>query len=279
MNWEHTLQVAIDIARETGALLRRGYGEPKEIARKSTAVDWVTQYDTAAEALILQRLQAAFPTHHVITEESGLQANARAHDSPYTWQIDPLDGTTNFAHGFPVFCVSLALVEADQPRLGVVYDPLRDECFSGADGRGATLQRGDLVQPLRVSQTETLLDALLATGFPYDRHTSEANNVAQTAAFLRRAQGIRRAGAAALDLAYVAAGRLDGYWEYKLHSWDVAAGILLVREAGGTVTMMDGSPLTLTPRPELVASNGRLHQPMLDVLAAVNISGSPTNTA
>lgn len=263
MNLQNSLTTTTQIAREAGDLLRQGYDDvQKQIRRKSTAVDWVTQYDTAAEDLILNRLQAAFPGHHIVAEESG----HNEHHSEYTWYIDPLDGTTNFAHRFPVFCVSMALYKADQPLLGVIYDPLRDECFTAVQGGGAFLQHNGRLQPLQVSQTTEMVDALLATGFPYDRHTSELNNLAQTAVFLKRAQGLRRAGAAALDLAYVAAGRLDGYWEFKLHSWDIAAGALLVQEAGGQVSLIDGAPFIITPTVSLVAANGRLHTQMLALL-------------
>ncbi len=263
MNTESILHQTIAIAREAGALLRQGYGEKKEISHKSTAVDWVTQYDTAAEAIILARLQAAFPDHRIVAEESGQNQN----ESDFIWYVDPLDGTTNFAHGFPVFCVSIALYQGTTPLVGVIYDPLRDECFYAARGAGAFLQSNGQTVRLQVSKTADLINSLLATGFPYDRHQSDLDNVAQTRAFLKRAQGIRRAGAAALDVAYVAAGRLDGYWEYKLNAWDVAAGVLLVQEAGGQVTEMDGRPFTITPRLALVASNGRIHPQMLQIIA------------
>ncbi|MCA9961726.1 MAG: inositol monophosphatase, partial [Anaerolineales bacterium] len=222
--------------------------------------------DTAAEAIILERLRTAFPDHYVIAEESGHNGT----QGLYTWYIDPLDGTNNFAHGFPVFCVSLALYEGDQPLLGVIYDPLREECFTAVRGAGAFLQRGERQTRLQVSKTTEMVDAMLATGFPYDRHTSDLDNLAQTAVFLKRIQGLRRAGSAALDLAYVAAGRLDGYWEFKLHSWDVAAGVLLVQEAGGQVELIDGSPFAIAPKLSLVASNGRIQHTMRDILQATS---------
>ncbi len=260
MKLERVLTTAVAIAREAGALLREGFGQEKEVAAKSSAVDWVTQFDQAAEALIMARLQAAFPGHTLVGEEGG----TRAGDGRYTWYIDPLDGTTNFAHGFPVFCVSMALYQGTRPLVGVIYDPLREECFTAVTGQGAYLNG---TRPLHVSQANTLLHSLLATGFPYDRHTSDHDNLAQLALFLKRVHGIRRAGAAALDMAYVAAGRLDGYWEYKLNSYDVAAGLLLVQAAGGTVTDMQGSPPLIAPHMALVASNGRIHEQMLTVLS------------
>jgi myo-inositol-1(or 4)-monophosphatase len=261
----HTIHAtAVETARAAGALLRDGYGQKPDIQHKSAAGDWVTQFDLAAEALISDRLTRAFPDHAIMAEESG--SNHRA--GPWRWYVDPLDGTNNFAHGLPAFCVSLALWEATKPRVGVVYDPLRDECFSAIAGQGAWLTTGGARRPLAVSQTAELVYSLVATGFPYDKHTSAVDNIAQTAVFLKRIQGLRRSGAAALDLAYVAAGRLDGYWEQKLNSWDAAAGVLLVQEAGGQVTLLGGEPFALTPKLSLTASNGRIHAAMLATLAA-----------
>lgn len=251
------------IAREAGALLREGLGRGTAVTYKSSDVDLVTEYDTAAEALITTQLKAAFPGHRLVAEESG---HHQGDGRDYVWYIDPLDGTNNFAHGLPHFAVSLALYAGQRPLLGVVYDPMRDECFSAVSGGGAQLVSGGAERPLRVSQAEDLLHSLLATGYPYDRHRSEQDNLAQAAAFLKAGQGLRRAGAAALDLAYVAAGRLDGYWEFKLKSWDVAAGLLLVQEAGGHVSTIDGRPLSLEPMLSLVASNGRIHPAMITVL-------------
>jgi len=261
MDLEFVLDTAVTIAREAGALLHEGFGQEKEITAKSSAVDSVTQFDQAAEALIVDRLQAAFPEHVLVGEEGGTM-NGEG-DGRYTWHIDPLDGTTNFVHGFPVFCVSLALVAEARPLVGVIYDPIRDECFTAVAGQGAYLNG----RQLHVSRADSLIRSLLATGFPYDRHTSDHDNVAQLARFLKRVHGVRRAGSAALDLAYVAAGRLDGYWEYKLNSYDVAAGVLLVQEAGGQVTEMDGRTVQIAPQMALVASNGRIHADMLAVLS------------
>jgi myo-inositol-1(or 4)-monophosphatase len=262
MKLEDIRDISIQIARAAGEVLCEGYGKPPQIEQKSTAVDWVTQYDKAAEDVILERLARHFPDHQVVAEESGHHDNASA----YTWYIDPLDGTTNFSHQHPTFAVSMGLYQGETPQVGVVYDPMRDECFSAVAGGGAQVERRGKIYPLRVSETAALLTSLLASGFPYDRHTSGHDNIAQTRAFLKRAQGMRRHGAAALDMAYVAAGRLDGYWEFKLSSWDIAAGVLLVEEAGGSVTGIDGRPFTLSPRPSLVASNGRIHEAMIDVL-------------
>ena len=269
---------ALAIARETGRLVRHGFHQGKEIQFKSSAIDLVTEYDTEAERLITGELATAFPTHRVFAEESSPDwhtvdddAVAIVADDAYVWYIDPIDGTGNFAHGFPHFVVSLALYRGSRPLVGVIHDPLRDEFFHATSGGGAYLTTGDGPrQPLLVSSTERLLHSLLATGFPYDRHESELDNLAQFAAFLKRARGLRRTGAAALDLAYVAAGRLDGYWEFKLNSWDVTAGVLLVAEAGGRVTGIDGLPFTLTRKVALIASNGHIHQAMGGILADSN---------
>jgi myo-inositol-1(or 4)-monophosphatase len=262
MNLEQILSTGVEIAREAGALLRNGFGKGLSIQQKGTAVDWVTQYDEQAEALIVQRLRTAFPDHGLVAEE-GSRANS---DSHLTWYIDPLDGTTNFAHGLPIFCVSMALYEGSRPLVGVIYDPMRDECFSGVRGLGANLTTASGAGPLRVSRATEMVHSLLATGFPYDRHHSEQDNMRQLVRFLKQAQGIRRNGSAALDMANVAAGRLDGYWEFKLNSWDIAAGVLLVQEAGGTVTLIEGTPFVLSSPVSLVASNGRIHPKMLEIL-------------
>ena len=218
MNLENVLNIAVETAEAAGALLRDGVRGQKSINRKSSAIDLVTEYDQAAEALILQRLQAHFPDHNFVAEESDNDSSSENdQNSNYIWHIDPLDGTSNFAHGFPIFCVSIALYEGERPLIGVVYDPMREECFSAVTGQGAYLTTPNNSYKLQVSTSETLLSSLLATGFPYDRHNSELDNVAQLGAFLKKAQGVRRPGAAALDMAYVAAGRLDGYWEYKLN--------------------------------------------------------------
>ena len=271
MNLDHVMAVAEEAARAAGTLLLDGFGREKEIHTKSSAVDFVTQFDLAAEALILARLQAAFPDHGFIGEEGTDEAGSQ----PYVWYIDPLDGTNNYAHGFPVFCVSLALYEGQKPLAAVIYDPTRDECFSAAAGRGAWLRGPSGVSALRVSAADTLVNSLLATGFPYDAHTSSLDNGAYVARFIKHAFGLRRAGSAALDMAYVAAGRLDGYWEFKVSAWDVAAGILLVQEAGGVVTLIDGRPLELARQLHLVASNGRIHANMLAIIDEITAAAQP----
>ncbi|MBN2469301.1 MAG: inositol monophosphatase [Anaerolineae bacterium] len=254
------------IARRAGALLldyaARGENQTRT---KSTEINLVTAADKASEALIIEALQAAFPDHHIHGEEGGGYGPARE-SAPFRWYVDPLDGTTNFAHGVPIYAVNLSLVDpAGEPVVGVTYDPNQDECFSAVRGQGAT-RNG---RPVRVSQTADLRQALLASGFAYDRVTARDNNAQAWAAFVRRAQGMRRTGAAALDLAYVACGRFDGYWERGPEAWDIMAGVLFVREAGGMASAYDGSTTGLEFRRDIVATNRQIHGALLDVLAEV----------
>lgn len=235
------------VAQEAGELLLRASALPLEIREKG-AVDLVTNADRASEALILRRIAAAYPDHDVLAEESAEGAVRRA--SRPLWIVDPLDGTTNFAHGLPIWSVSIACVVDGQPVVGVVHDPSRAECFVAARGEGAT-RNGE---PVRVSTRGTLREALLVTGFPYDVQTDEVDNLDHFARLLRTTRGVRRLGSAAIDLAYVACGRFDGFWELKLHAWDVAAGVLLVQEAGGAVADFDEGPLDLFAG-EIVAAN------------------------
>ena len=244
------------IAIEAGSLLRDFYRRGVVTEYKGD-VDLVTEADRASEKLIVQRLHEVFPEHGVYGEEG-----TRSHiDSEYRWYIDPLDGTTNFAHGFPVFCVSMglerrapSLATADDGELvaGVIYDPLRDELFVAEKGKGAYLNGG----PIHVSKIDELGEALLATGFP-SRKRHDNPNVHFYHEFTLRSHGVRRAGSAALDLAYTACGRVDAYWEFNLNPWDTSAGALLVMEAGGTMTSFDGSPFRLDSG-EVLATNGRL---------------------
>jgi myo-inositol-1(or 4)-monophosphatase len=253
------LVVAVDAARAAGRLLREHFGRPQQIEHKGE-IDLVTALDRRAEALVVDRLRAAFPAHGILAEEgSGGAANAVDR-----WLIDPLDGTTNYAHGYPFFAVSIAYEHAGRVVVGVVYDPLQDELFVAEAGRGAWLND----RPLRVSTSTGLVASLLITGFPYDRALFPAA-LRLWEAFMARAQAVRRAGAAALDLAYVAAGRAEGFWERPLQPWDMAAGALLVREAGGRVSAFDGGPLDVNSG-QIVASNGAIHDDMLAVIAAAD---------
>ncbi|HQE94116.1 MAG TPA: inositol monophosphatase family protein [Anaerolineae bacterium] len=253
-----TFITAIAIAREAGAIVRQGFGKVQRLNFKG-AVNPVTDTDTAAEALILARLRTAFPDHAILGEETG--------GSPWNvpgplWLVDPLDGTNNFAHGFPHFCVSLGMMVGGEPQIGVVYDPLRDELFAARRGAGATLNG----HPIHVTSVARLADAFLATGFGYNRRVAADNNTRMLDYFLRRSQGVRRAGSAALDMAYVAGGRFDGYWESALSPWDLAGGVLLVQEAGGRCSDYTGGTAYLFSGREVLVSNGLIHAEMLRVL-------------
>ena len=250
--------LAVRLACEAGALQRARYGSVLEIRTKSAEVDLVTEVDHACEKLVVDGIARERPDDAVLAEEGGVRGRE---DAAVRWVIDPLDGTTNYAHGYPRFCVSIGVERDGEPAVGVVYDPLMDELFEAVRGGGAR-RNG---RPVRVSREPELGRALLATGFAYDRRRSEQDNVAQFAAFLKAARALRRDGSAALDLCYVAAGRLDGYWELKLSPWDVAAGGLLVAEAGGRVSDLDGGSGWRAGR-EVVASNGAIHDAMLRVL-------------
>jgi myo-inositol-1(or 4)-monophosphatase len=241
------------IAREAGALLMSYLARHVAFEYKGD-VDLVTEADRASEKLIVERLRARWPEHGIVGEEG----TRTGPDADYRWYVDPLDGTTNFAHGFPVFCVSIALVyKGEELVSGVLYDPTRNEMFSAESGRGASLNG----KPIHVSKTARLSESLLGTGFPsHKRHQNP--NIHFYHQITLRSHGVRRAGSAALDLANVACGRYDGFWEFNLNPWDTAAGTLLVREAGGTVTRFDGSPYRLDSR-EVLASNGLIHEKLM----------------
>lgn len=269
---------AQEIARAAGALLRSHY-ERGVVTEYKGEVDLVTVADRETEKLLVERLHAQWPDHGIFGEE-GTRARM---DAEYRWYIDPLDGTTNFAHGFPAFCVSMGLerrptgtaAEADGELVAaVIYDPLRDEMFTAEKGQGAYLNG----RRIHVSNTATMAESLIATGFP-SRKRHGNPNVHFYHEVTLRSHGVRRAGSAALDLAYTACGRLDGYWEFKLNSWDTAAGVLLVREAGGQVTYVDGSPFHLESL-EVLATNGKIHGAMMqlfaDMFAGKNLEPIPT---
>ncbi len=253
-------QVAIDAARAAGHLLFAELEGVRRIAYKGTPTNLVTEMDARAEELIVGRLAATFPEDAILAEERGAQAGR----SGRRWIIDPLDGTTNYAHGIPVFGVSIALETAGRVALGVAFDPNREELFVAEPGGGATVNG----RALQVSTTATLRESLLSTGFPYDVAQTPDNNLREYAAFAVRSRGVRRMGSAVLDLAWLAAGRFDGFWELTLGPWDVAAGSLLLQEAGGRITNLAGGPLDLDA-PTVVASNGRIHDALLAVLAEV----------
>jgi myo-inositol-1(or 4)-monophosphatase len=253
-------RVAVDAARAAGRLLRDELSGPRRIAFKGSPTNLVTEMDHRAESEILARLREAFPDDAILSEERG----AAVGRSGRRWIVDPLDGTTNYAHGVPIFGVSIALQANGGVVLGVVYDPTRDELYVAERGGGATLND----TAIAVSGTAALDASLLVTGFPYNIREVRDTNLSEYAAFSVRARAVRRLGSAVLDLAYVAAGRFDAYWELRLSAWDVAAGSLLVEEAGGRVTGIDGRTMDVD-RPTLLASNGRLHEAILRVLAEV----------
>lgn len=243
-------------ARQAGEILRAGVGQGFHVEHKGR-IDLVTEIDKRSEAYLVQQIRARFSDHSIVTEETGLHQGRDDH----RWFIDPLDGTINYVHGLPIYAVSIAYAYRGQMQLGVVYDPSRDECFSAERGQGAWLNGN----ALHVSDTNELIQALLVTGFSYDVD-AQIHNLDYYGRFSTRAQAVRRLGSAALDLCYVAAGRLDGYWEMGVNSYDVAAGILLVQEAGGVVTSFSGNLDVLTPPLQIVAANPKLHPRLLEVI-------------
>ena len=252
-------------AREAGKLLRERIDDRHTVHYKGE-INLVTEADRLSEALIVERIRASFPDHGILAEESPEMANR----SGARWIIDPLDGTTNYAHGFPVFCVSIALEVEGEIRLGAVFNPMLDEMFIAEKEAGAFLNG----RRLKVSQTAELSRSLLATGFPYDIRENRNNNMNYFEVMALNAQAVRRAGAAALDLAYVAAGRFDGFWELKLMPWDMAAGCLLIEEAGGVVTDLNNAPLDLRS-PHILTSNGLIHDEMARLLARTDPLHNP----
>jgi myo-inositol-1(or 4)-monophosphatase len=252
------LNFVIQTAREAGGVLIDRLGRAK-ISSKGD-IDLVTEADLAAEKLIIDRINSHYPRHAILAEESGASEEIAVGKSDWKWIIDPLDGTTNYAHGYPCFCVSIAVERAGAIEIGVVYDPSRDEMFAAERGQGATLND----RPMRVSTVDDLNNAMLCTGFPYN--VRERPNFARDFVnFTMTAQAVRRDGSAALDLAYLACGRFDGFWEDGLNAWDVAAGVLLIEEAGGRVTDDRGDPLDIYT-PKVVATNDRVHDAMIRIL-------------
>jgi len=254
------LALALRLAREAGAIQRERWGTELTIETKSADVDLVTEVDRACEDLVVAGIERERPDDAILAEEGGLRDRPGA---SHRWVVDPLDGTTNFAHGYPCFCVSIAVEREGEGLVGVVHNPILGETFHAVRGGGAFLDDA----PIRTSRETRLDRSLVATGFAYDRRKSRRDNLAEVAAFLEHARALRRDGSAALDLCAVACGRLDGYWEYKLAPWDVAAGDLIVREAGGRTSDCAGDRAPASGR-EMVASNGAVHDAMLATLAA-----------
>ncbi|HET7292072.1 MAG TPA: inositol monophosphatase family protein [Vicinamibacteria bacterium] len=257
MSWRYVATAAEAVLR-AGALQRAKYGQEIEIAKKGE-IDLVTEVDRVSEAAILAAIRERFADHDIVTEETAIERTG----SRFVWFVDPLDGTTNFAHGYPFFCASVALAVDGELVAGAVFDPIKQELFTAERGGGAHLNG----RRLRTSSADRLLESLLVTGFPYDFRLDLQQSLRLFNRFMAHARAIRRDGAAALDLAYIAAGRVDGFWEERLKPWDVMAGALMVEEAGGRATRFDGSPLRLRAD-ETLASNGPLHDAMLAVFRA-----------
>jgi len=255
------LNFAIQIARDAGSILLEKLGRAT-ITNKGD-INLVTEADLASEKLIIERIRSHYPRHSILAEESGAAdvLNIDGGKSEWRWIVDPLDGTTNYAHGYPCFCVSIGIERAGRMEMGVVYDPTRDEMFAAERGQGATLNG----RRIRVSDVDELNNSMLCTGFPYN--VRERPQFARHfAAFTMKAQAVRRDGSAAIDLAYVACGRFEGFWEDGLHPWDTAAGVILIEEAGGLVTDFESGPLSIYT-PKVLASNGLVHEAMMKVLA------------
>lgn len=247
---------AKSLATDAARLLKRGFNRPRKIKYKGR-INPVTEYDLKAERLITRRIERSYPHHEILAEEG----SATGQKSEYRWVIDPLDGTVNFAHGFPVYCTSVALEYRGEVVVGAVCDPERNELFWSAKGSGAYLNRGRL----QVSDERNLERSLLATGFAYDIGTARRNNLGLFARMAKKAQGVRRPGSAAIDLCWLAGGRIDGFWELKLYPWDTAAATLIIKNAGGRISRVDGRAYSIFDD-DLLASNGRIHAAMQKVL-------------
>jgi myo-inositol-1(or 4)-monophosphatase len=247
----------IEISKEAGTIIKDGFGTNFEIEYKGSSSNLVTEIDKKSETLILNYISKEFPRHSVLSEENG----KRMRDSEYIWVIDPLDGTTNFAHGLPIFSVSIAVMKNGETCCGAVYDVMRDVIYSAETNSGAFMNG----KRIKVNSIENFEESVLVTGFPYDIQNNPFNAVQKFEAFLLKARAVRRLGSAALDFCYVASGVFSGFWEVKLSPWDFAAGDLIVREAGGIVTDLEGKNLTINSS-QILATNGILHQKMLEIL-------------
>lgn len=250
---QHWLAVATQAAQQGGAILKHYWGNLRDIREKGLPGDLVTEADQQSEKVIVDWISRHFPDHQILAEESGLSQR----QSEFMWAIDPLDGTTNYAHQYPMAAVSIGLIHQEEPILGVIYNPLTEELYQAAKGLGATLNQ----RPIHVSTIANLNKSLLATGFAYDRRETADNNYVEFCHFTHLTQGVRRAGAASLDLAYVACGKLDGYWERGLKPWDIAAGAILVQEAGGQISDYKLKPLSWKSG-RILATNRHLHLPI-----------------
>lgn len=261
MKRKELTQFATSLAQAAGIVLRKYWGNLSEIQEKSHAGDLVTEADKESESVIISKINAHYPTHAILAEESGAIGKKQ---SEYLWVIDPVDGTTNYAHQYPFVSISIGLMHNQIPIVGVVYNPIYEELFVAAKGEGAFFNG----RPIRVSQVNRLSKSLLATGFPYNRRETKDNNYPEFYHLTSVSQGVRRQGSAALDLANVACGRLDGFWEQGLQPWDSLAGIVLIEEAGGRITNYKGEPFDIYSH-KILATNGLIHQEMIDALGGV----------
>jgi len=257
---DNCTEFVMAVAREAGIFLKERLNE-KHVINYKGEINIVTEEDRLSEEMITSRIRERYPDHDILAEESA----GMVLGSKYRWIIDPLDGTTNYAHGYPVFCVSIAFEKESEIHLGVIYNPMLDEMFVAEKGKGAFLNG----QKISVSNTADLSSSLLATGFPYDIRSDRNNNINYFNGMAKSAQAIRRAGSAALDMAYIAAGRFDGFWELKLMPWDTAAGCLMIRESGGTVTDLFGGAFHLEA-PHVLATNGKIHRDMVALLKKID---------
>ena len=251
-----SLEFLMEIGRQAGEILREGYGKEHQVEYKGP-IDLVTEIDKRSEKFLVERILGQFPDHMIVAEEGGLTDGQKGN----LWIIDPVDGTSNYAKGLPMFCVSIAYAAEGKMKLAAAYDPLRDEMFTAEKGMGAWMNG----RPIHVSDVDDLTTSMLVTGFPYDMDQKE-NNIEYFIHFVRKAHTVRRLGSAVLDQTYVAMGRLDGYWESGLSAWDIAAGTLIIEEAGGKVTTLTGAPDYMKPPYDIIAANPKLHRIMLDEL-------------
>jgi myo-inositol-1(or 4)-monophosphatase len=258
------LQTAIDAAQKAGTVLKEGFGTDYTISSKSQIHDLVTEYDHKSEAIIIETIRSSFPDHQILTEESGHHAS----DGDITWIIDPLDGTVNFAHGIPIFCVSIAVKQGDGVLCGVIYSPMTEEMFIAEKDKGATING----KPCKVTQQTSLPSAFLVTGFPYSVKENPLHCIDHFAHIVGMGIPIRRLGSAALDLAYVAVGRFDGFWEVALQPWDMAAGALLVKEAGGIVIDYSGNDLNVMKSSSIIAGNIDIVKALRNEIDSVNLT-------
>jgi myo-inositol-1(or 4)-monophosphatase len=256
-NLDYAFQRAMEAVLEAGRILKKGFLREKSYQKKG-AIDLVTEWDFKSQEIMISKLQSYFPDFDFLVEESGIERR----DSPYCWVLDPLDGTTNFVHGFPFYCVSLALIFKDIPLLGIVYNPEVEETYWALKGKGAFFNN----RPIRVSSLPKVSQSLLATGFPYNIRKTHKTILKHFEKVILRAQGVRRPGSAALDLCLVARGIFSGFWEQFLKPWDIAAGVIIVEEAGGRISDFSGRPFHIYKK-QILATNGLIHKEMLDILA------------